>query len=212
MDTPRVRDIDEDYRILCATVGHLFISFARLEGSLSAALRLHLGNQFAADVSANAGLPSAIYGSMRFRATRDVMKRIMTVEGTPKTIKAFVLGVFEQVGHIEHLRDLLAHQQTVPAEEGSPYWQITDLVTTKSLKDTRIYLVTPDMIRAASDDLVTANKKLGNFEVTDKLFISPHFDASPVPWRYKSSSLVLVPRSSGRGPLGPPPRRKPSPP
>ena len=81
--------------------------FGRLEGTLTAALKLHLamrmkdGNPSASEVA----LTSAVYGSMRFKAIRDTIKRIMHVEETPKRNADFVRLLFEHVGHVENLRD-----------------------------------------------------------------------------------------------------------
>lgn len=190
------RDLNAEYADLCNAAGHLFIMFGRLEGTLSAVLRLHLGNQLAVVDGSMVALPAAIYGSMRFKAARDTMKRIMNLQKVPDETKRFVLGVFEHVGHIETFRDYLAHQILAPAVEGSPFWQVNDTVTTRDTSKPKVYLFTAEAIRAAGDDLLTASERLGNSNLTRKLFEG--LDGAPVPWRYKPSMLALVPQSKMR--------------
>lgn len=155
------------------------------------------------------GLASAIYGSMRFSAARDIIKRIMKTEETPKPLSDFVLGIFEQAGHIQDLRDRIAHHTVAPAYKGADeYWQVTDAMTTKNIKEPKVYVFSENAVALAADDLVLAGDRLGTALVGPRLFISDGFDASPPPWQYRPSMLKLVPQNKLRNPLGhlrPPP-------
>ena len=196
------RDVDAEYRELCSVVGHLFMAFSRLEGALAALLKLHLGDKLPKDSHVQQTLPSAVYGSMRFKAARDTLKRVMGVERTPDATRKFVSGVFEQIASIESLRDMLAHQQTVPADEGWPFWQITDLMSTRDIPNTKIYIITPSDISKAADDLVNVGLRLGSNSALKGIFTGDGFDISPIPWLYKPSMLKLLHQHKGRLPLG----------
>lgn len=198
--------LDANYRDLCVAAGHLFIMFARLEGTLSAALKLHLANRMSQDDPdpETAALPSAIYGSMRFKSARDAMKRIMTTEATPAAAQVFVLSTFEQIGHIEDLRDKIAHHQVVPAYEGAEgYWQVTDAVVTRDVRNPRVWVFDVDAVANAAMDLVQAGKRLGGHRVGSRLFVSPEFETAPATWLYKPSMLKLVSRNKATSPLTP---------
>lgn len=196
-------EFNQDYRELCMGIGHLFITFARLEGVLTATLKLHLANRISgkAKEAEDIVLSSAIYGSMRFKAARDTIKRIMTTEDTPQPVVKFVLSVFEHVGHIETFRDYIAHQTTVPAIEGRGHWQVTDSITTRTVKDPQVRVFTLDAVVAAASDLVTAGNRLGGGLIGKRLY-GDGFDASPVSWQYTPSMLRLVPRNKMRDPQG----------
>jgi hypothetical protein len=194
--------INEQYRQLCTAVGHLFITFARLEGALSAMLRMHLAGKMVGEVDMRTlGLSSAIYGSMRFSTARDTIKRIMTTEKTDAKVQEFVLAVFAHIGHIQTLRDNVAHQQTVPAVEDG-YWQFTDLITTRDISKPKIYLFHPNVVSRAGTDLVTAGDRLARDQTGKQLFNPEKFDISPIPWLYKPSMLKLLSQNDLRDPLG----------
>jgi hypothetical protein len=196
---------DAQYAKLCQAAGHLFIMFGRLEGTLTAALKLHLAMRMKGDPgSAEVALTSAVYGSMRFKAIRDTIKRIMHVEQTPEAQAEFVLHVFEQVGHIENLRDKIAHHLVVPAYEGAgAYWQVTDAVVTRDIRKPQVWVFDVDAVERAAVDLVLVERRLGGHLVGAKLFTSPEFSTSPVSWLYTPSMLKLVPQSKLKSPLGP---------
>jgi hypothetical protein len=166
-------------------------------------LKLHLANRICGNAKAvdDIALSSAIYGSMRFKAARDTIKRIMKTEATPKPIENFVLSAFEHIGHIETFRDCIAHQTTVPAIEGRGFWQVTDTITTRTVKDPKVRVFTSDAVVAAALDLVNAANRLGGNLIGDRLYAG-EFDVSPVSWQYKPSMLKLVPQSKMRNPQG----------
>jgi hypothetical protein len=195
---------NQDYRDLCTCIGHLFITFARLEGVLAAQLKLHLAFRIQGEKAEHEDiiLSSAIYGGMRFKAARDTVKRLMAAEGTPKLTENFVLKVFEHVAHIETFRDMIAHQQLVPAIEGPSFWQLTDAVTTKTIKAPKIYVFDADLVFLAAQDLVTAADRLGSHQSSKRLFSDQDFDTSPVQWVYMPSKLKLIPQNKMRSPLG----------
>jgi hypothetical protein len=188
--------LNEKYRELCCAVGNLFITFGRLEGTLSAILRLHLANNFAEHLSDHEGvaLSGAIYGSMRFKAARDTLRRLAKAEGTTEKTNAFLDDVFGQIGHIENLRDKIAHQTVIPVpdEHATPdeYWQVSDQTVTRDIKKLKIYVFNTDAIIAAAQDLVTSAACLGNYSQGKKLFES--VVPEPVSWRYKPSMLKHV--------------------
>jgi len=173
-------------------------------------LKLHLGSRMSGEkMSVEAvALSSAIYGSMRFRAARDIIKRIMKTEGTPKPAMDFALKVFEQVGHIEDLRDRIAHHAVVPAYKGAEeYWQVTDAMSTKDIREPKVYVFSEEAVVKAALDLIVAGDRLGGTVVGPKLFADSDFDVSPPPWLYRPSMLKLVPQNKLRSPLGPSPQR-----
>ncbi|MGB5020167.1 hypothetical protein [Sphingorhabdus sp.] len=210
MDSSKI-ELDQDYRELCMAVGHLFITFSRLEGTLAATLKLHLANQICGNAKSvnDIALSSAIYGGMRFKSARDTIKRIMTTENTPKEVEKFVLSIFEHVGHIETFRDHIAHQTTVPAIEGRGIWQVSDSITTRTIKEPKVRLFTVEAVVSAANDLATASNRLGGHVVGDRLY-EDGFEISPVTWQYKSSMLKLVPQNKMRNPPKHAPQRQAS--
>ena len=189
-------ELNAEYRLYCLNVGNLFTEFARLENLLTSALKLHLAFNIGSpeDVSAMR-LASAIYGSMRFKASRDTIKRLFEVEDSPKLRVQFVENIFAQVGHIEAIRDKIAHQMVMPAHSDlGAFWQVSDMVTTRNIQQVKVWVFNTDAVFAAAKDLNTIGDILGKRPITNKLF--DHLAEFALPsWRYKPSMLKLVPHS-----------------
>jgi hypothetical protein len=203
-------DLNRHYNDFCTCVGHLFITFARLEGTLASLLRIHLSNTLmpsTADHQA-AQLASALFGAMRFKAARDTLRRIVTVRGATPEVEGFLDGFFAHLGHIENLRDKLAHLMVVPSEDPAEgYWQVSDVTVTRNLKNLKVFVFDTSAVHFAAADLVTAAHRLGGGKFSE---LDPStLDISPVAWRYRQEMLKLVPLKSGRTLSG---RRTPPPP
>lgn len=194
-------NIDDEYRLFCLNVGHLFTAFARLENTLTGSLKLHLSFNFAKPGDTRSmKLASAIYGSMRFKASRDTIKRILVVEGAAKETTALLENVFAQIGHIESFRDKIAHQTVTPAHSGmGGFWQVTDMLNTRDLVKTQAWVFDTDALAHASRDLLLATDIIGGRNVNVPLF-GDLPDLAPPAWQYKPSMLKLVPRSKLRTP------------
>jgi len=196
--------LNQEYRLYCLNVGNLFTEFARLENLLTSALKLHLAFNIGSPEDVKAmRLASAIYGSMRFKASRDTIKRLLEVEGCPKPRVAFVENLFVQVGHIEAIRDKIAHQMVVPAHSDlGAFWQVSDMVTTRNIQQLKVWVFDTDAVLFAAQDLNKIGDFLGKRPITNRLF--DHIaEFSPPSWRYKPSMLKLVPHSKLKAP--PPP-------
>lgn len=197
-------ELNAEYRLYCLNVGNLFTEFARLENLLTSALKLHLAFNMASPEDVRAmRLSSAIYGSMRFKASRDTIKRLFEVEGSPKARVKFVEELFAQVGHIEAIRDKIAHQMVVPAHADlGAFWQVSDLVNTRDIQQLKVWIFDTNAVLFAAQDLNSIGDILGKRPITNRLF--DHLaDFSLPSWRYKPSMLKLVPHSKLKIP--PPP-------
>jgi hypothetical protein len=199
MDEPSLDEVDQaQYATLCTAVGHLFITFARLEGVLASMLKLHLAGDMGdmTDI-AKVAKSSAIYGSLRFKAARDSIKRIATVEGAAEKTFSFVLSVFEQVAHIEDLRDKIAHHQLVPSTSGQPdRWVIHDATVTRDIRKPKVYVIHTNSIVLAAMDLNTAAARLGSGARPGHILIAAEDDLSSISWLYAPSMLKLIPQKS----------------
>lgn len=92
---PSADTITNEYQDLCRLSGHLFLHFGRLENILTSALKLHLAFNIAEPGNERAlQLASSIYGSQRFKASRDIVKRIMAAESAPKKLITVIDGMF----------------------------------------------------------------------------------------------------------------------
>lgn len=189
-------DGEDAYTSLCRLTGHLFLRFAALETALSVMLRMHLSDNIG-DTEKPDGLrlASAIYGGLRYSAARDHIKRIMEVESTGAVEKAFVSSAFQHISHIQNLRDQLAHRHVNGAYTGgSGMWQLVDFATSKDISKPQVHLFHIGSVFYAAEDLTTAMERLCSYNPgTGCLFPTGAFDTSPIPWRYKSSMLKLVP-------------------
>lgn len=203
MTLPTKEAVDREYQIFCLQTGHLFTGFARMENLLTSALKLHLAFNLASpEDTPSMKLASAIYGSMRLSASRDTIKRILAVEDAPKPLREFIEGVFAQLGHIEALRNKIAHQTVTPAHKDmGGFWQVSDLVNVRELSKLKVWAFDTKAIMNAAEDVVAAADRLGSRPVNGQLF-SQLNDLSPPPWRYKPSQLKLVPHSKLRTPPG----------
>ena len=186
----------DEYQLYCANVGHLFTAFARLETTLTGSLKLHLAINIEKPGTPRAmKLASAIYGSMRYKASRDAIKRILTAESASKGLVAYIEGVFAHVGHIENFRDKIAHQTVSAAHNGKDgFWQVSDVVNTRDLVKTQVWAFNTSAVGAAANDLFLAESIIGNRPVKEKTF-DGLTDLSPPPWQYKPSMLKSVPQS-----------------
>jgi hypothetical protein len=184
-----------DHTALHTAIGRLIICFSYFEGSLAAHLRLHLAaNMPYKTAQDGTALAAAIYGSMRMKTARDTIKRICAVEETPEPVQQFVDDVFSHVGHIEKLRDLLAHQAVLPTQITRGRWVSSDLSTTKTLRQIKYYSFTTEAVIAASLDLEVAMIGLAPKKLKGpKLFEDGFLDLSPLTCRYKQAMLKLEP-------------------
>ena len=185
------------YLELCAQVGHLFLSFANLETVMTSVLKLHMAENLSGDPNPTSGirLASAVYGSMRFTQSRDTIKRVIATELHSERDLEFLTGVFAQLAHIQAFRDMLAHQslQRSNPERIDGTWRLSNMFTTKDLSKPLVYEFTLVAINAASADLKTATRRIGNQVAKKNILESILGDTSPIPWRYKPSMLKLVP-------------------
>lgn len=196
-------DLDDQYRMLALMAGHLFICFARLETCLASLLKLHLASAMGDIMKVEyVRLSSAIYGGMRFGASRDAIKRIATAEDAPGATVDLALDIFSQVGHIQDLRDKIAHHLVVPAYDGAEaYWQVTDAPVTRDIRHPKVYVFDSESVQHAAADLTLAADRMGGAVVNKgHVLQSLERDLSPIPWRYKPSMLKLVPRNKLRAP------------
>ena len=186
------------YIELCAQVGHLFLSFANLEGVLTGALKLHMAESIDVDEGSPRAikLASAVYGSMRFTQSRDTIKRVISTEPPAPEKLAALTDIFAQIGHVLAFRDMLAHQSLQRATQRiDGTWRLSNLFTTKDVTKPLVYEFQLTAINAAASDLVTATGLLGRQRMTSCLIDGLIGDPSQTAWRYKPSMLKLVPRS-----------------
>lgn len=194
-------DLEAEYQNYSLNLGHLINTFGRMESLLTSALKLHLAMNIGSPTDTRAmQLASAIYGSMRLRAARDTVKRVLDADDAPTARRARVEKVFEQLGHIESLRDKLAHQIVTPAHSDlGAYWQVSDHVTTRKLKQIKVWVFDTAAISHAAADLDKAAHFLGAMPISDRLF--SHLDEAALPnWKYNASMLREVPHSKLRVP------------
>lgn len=178
----------------CEAVGQLLLAFAGVENQLQALLKLHLMQQITTDPddSKVVGMVAAIYGSMRFSASRDTMKRIMAVENTPNEHAVFAKDLFDHLGNIQSLRDMLAHQ-ALEMPDGDGPWTLHDVFTTRDTSKPKTFALRTDDLTLAGYDLFAACDRIGGFEAEGTLFSGG--DTSLVSWLYKPSMLKFLPKN-----------------
>lgn len=212
--TQMAPDPARHYDTLTRVTGSLFLGWARLEGSLAALLRQHLAQALdMPQIIDGLNFAAAIFGSARFKALRDTLKRIATVTGSSQDTLAFMDEFFAHLGHIESLRDKLAHQQIMPRNDTiDGVWMVADYVTTRDFRNVKKYEFTADTVLDASRDVLDAAWKTTGLlvpHVIDENFPG-EFNLEQPAWRYKPSSLVLLPRNTKPSPLGLAPRQRSS--
>ena len=193
-----------EYDQFCREVGKLILGFGNLENSLSICLKWHLK---VAMVIVKPGhslsLAGAIYGSMRFKTSRDTIKRILKAERASNEVTAFLTDAFGHIGHIEELRDKIAHQAVIePVESHSGQWEAWDAFTTRDPQNDRVWAFSLSAVAMAADDAHALVERFSGYldaqheAGSTELFAS--LDLSPIAWRYKPSMLALLPKSKRR--------------
>lgn len=196
-------EVDQDeYELLCQRAGHLFIMFARLEGTLAAMLRLHLvarmgatlGELSSIEDAEAADVASAVYGSMRYQAAKDAIKRMIVIQRIPLDVRENIDLVFNQIGEIQKFRDLIAHQQLMRFELQKPhFWCLSNIVTTKSILSRKVLEFHVDIIADSTDDLKVIHDLFGRGPVVGTDIIpDPERFLVPPTWRYKPSLLAQI--------------------
>lgn len=183
---------------LCS--GFLFYEFAHLEAMLARTLKTYVAESFngTTDMSADdywerVALSSAVIGSQRFSALRDLYKRLQSLKVPNAEQTAMTNAIFSQLGEIQYLRDRLAHQKSVQACR--PYdgrWVNHDLFSTKAILEPKPILVHVADIYAAGIDCDSA------VDILEVALMGRQIDHKPVTeqdtqlpaWRYKSSALI----------------------
>lgn len=201
-----VIDPEDFYRELCLHVGYLFMTWASFENTLSGVLKLHLANVISEDPNETStiAMSSAIFGSMRFKAARDAINRIIASQ-PPKPLKAGKLGkIFEHIGNVEKFRDYFAHQSIQPTGQSlDGRWQITTMMTAKDLSKVQFFQFTTDAVEKAWTDVNLAMSALTDRDVTGVSLIDSLIGDDPLPaWHYKPSLLKPVHHSKASPPPG----------
>ena len=128
------------------------------------------------------------------------MRRLAKAEGVPEETNKFLDDLFGQIGHIENLRDKLAHQVTIAAKPTPKapkgYWQVSDQTVTRDLKSIKIYTFDTTAVLSAATDLIAAYSRIGNNKQTKRLF--ENLSLEPISWQYKPSMLEHVRHGSAR--------------
>lgn len=200
---PNVPQIE--YDLFCRRVGHLFIMFARIEGSLSSSLRLQLLSRLGTSPESidlnksfdSFNISSAVYGSMRYQAAKDMFKRMMDIQNIESSLRQNIDITFNQIGEIQKFRDILAHQQVMRLEnQQENIWYIQNAVTLKSITGIKVQKFHVDVIADATDDLSLILDIFGNGPVVSNDIIPDptRFETLPK-WKFKPSLLTLSNKS-----------------
>ena len=203
-------DPNDEYDKLCRYTGHLFLNFGRLEQAMSLALRKLLWSRMTPsrpDGDYSPLLPlvltSAVLGSMRYTASRDMIKRALVAELASADMRRYADKFFEHLGLIADLRDTIAHQQIEP--NSTPYdglWLVSNAITIRDLRKTQKRIFRVEAVAAASMDLVLAAQKFAGWFgawVVRPPYPMP-YDLSPPPWQYKQAMLSPLPRKNATSP------------
>lgn len=165
------------------------ISFANLENVMTAMLKIHLGRRLdpEGESSASMRLASTIYGAMRFKVSRDAVKRLMRVEMVGEEAIQVAGKLWDQIGNIQSLRDMIAHQSLEPREAISDEWILTEFFTDRHIDEPKRYRVKTIEIGFASSDLIAAAGTISRVIAGGDLV---SFASAALPaWRYKPSML-----------------------
>lgn len=211
MVKPLPKDLATDEGLLCHATGRLFLDWAALESVLATSLRRHLQERMAHRTKEQRHqairTACAIYGSMRFEASRKMIKRIATEESFDENAMHFFERAFAHIGNIQKLRDVIAHQ-ILDKIKMVGVWRFNNVVTARSTASQTTYEVkTADILKAAND-LDLAAWRLSGFLLM-KVHKEP-FDLTPPPWQYRPSMLRLQTQSRTSPPRLPRLRRAPS--
>lgn len=209
--SPELEPVGGEYERLCLQVGHLFIMFGRLEGTLSSLLRLQMSHRLAGGAKRgttkskeSVKIAAAVYGSMRFQAARDTIKRLMDIQNLDPEHREGVDSIFIQMGHIQALRDALAHQQIFKAyKDKLDVWYLSDVATTRAFKTAHFRVFHLSAIAHATADLDAATHLFGSEMIRREIIAKPARFAEPQPWQYKPSMLVQTHHSTLLQPLAP---------
>lgn len=176
--------------------------FSRLEGTLSAMLRLHLLSRMGGSVDDMENgkhwneffTAGAMVGSMRYQTAKDTVKRMMDIQNITQSIRENIDKVFNQAGDIQKFRDMLAHQSLIRYTDQEPhYWFLSDIATTRAPISTRIWRFHVDTIAYAYDDLGAIHLLFGKGPVVTNDIIPDPDRFSELPaWKYRPSLLTLV--------------------
>jgi hypothetical protein len=199
---------DELITKMCEATGRLILAFAQVETVLSACLRFNLSNKIDVRLSPNTtGFAAAVYGSLRFKASRDTIKRVVHEERKLTEAQIQNLGdVFEHIAHIANLRDKLAHQLAVIPPTKPDVWLLSDTYSTRRFHSRQTWQITSENVQEAASDLAAA-RELFMVGLTSGILLK-NVPETPPTWRYKPSALKLLDPETARAllPRGRPPQ------
>jgi hypothetical protein len=195
---------------MCEATGRLVLTFAQIETVLSAGLRFNLSNKVGAAPAGNpTGIAAAVYGSMRFKAARDTINRLVHEEGALTERQTEVLGaMFEHIAHIANLRDKLAHQYATNQDDGGDVWLLSDSFTTRRFHARQTWRIAAIDVHWAALDLAAARRIFMNNLGGGVLF--KKLPETPPTWRYKPTALEPLDPEIARALLGLPPQSQSS--
>ena len=169
-------------------LGEFNNAFTGLEHMLTCAIKNTLSKQL--KDGTDEWLINAIVGSMRMSPAKSTVQRILRVQNASKVRQDIVEKAFAHLGHIERLRNRLAHNRTVLRGTDERHAFVNyDFASATELSKSEFIAFQPMTIRLASEDLAAIT------QLVDDL-MSMHHGTIPdanlqLPtWRYKPDALV----------------------
>jgi hypothetical protein len=206
-DDFRTHITPKEFEEYISALGLFMHMYGRAESDLTVSILNYVRARLTPTNPGDHFIIQALVGPQRFGPARDSIKRLMRISGATAEQHAEVKRVLDHLGDIQFLRDRIAHGSATPdlSKQGS-WWGTSTLTSARELGSGEILYFTPQMLRAAAEDLK---------HIPDLLFeaLSPEMveaarkytaneppnrerdalvAARRAPWRYKPSQLRRV--------------------
>lgn len=166
--------------------GEFFYVYTDVEHYLNVIIR-RVAFKHTVDEPESKRLIAAVTGGSRMSPAKDTMKRIMRVLKADKGTRVHVDGLFAQLGHIQWLRDRLAHNLT-EIEQGPPFFNF-DFALIREVDRAEDVAFGIEAIEAAVEDLHFIGGELLSLDEALLPTGKPR-PFRPLAWRYKPELLT----------------------
>jgi hypothetical protein len=180
------------------SLGRFIDAFGLTEATLAAALhqfmsyRLGKGDNLARHIS------RAILGSKRVKELSEIIKRVLHVIGSDEDDREIAREALNQLSHIQHVRDRIAHNGAGMEFYGGA-WMIRNSNHNQVRDEDQI-----EQLRLTIEDMDNMTEDLWQIQGVFRLIMLPHLkspDGTKLtgelpPWQYKPSALKRHRRSS----------------
>jgi hypothetical protein len=169
-------------------LGNFNHAFTRLESTLTCCIKNTLKREMRDD--GDEWVINAVVGGLRIGAAKAIIQRLLRTFGATKDHQLLLQAIFAQSGHIEWLRNRIAHNATLLRGTDEKHFFVNvDFASAAEPEKSEYVGFQPGVIRCATQDLIAITRAVDDlFSMLQTLIPMQNIELPS--WQYKPAMLV----------------------